>query len=781
MAETVLAKLAIQIIAQTSQFASGINDANKKLDGFSKGVKNAGAAIGLAFGAREIYNGLAYGVGIISDFEKQMSEVRAIVGGSTKDFKELSDSALKLGKSTLYTAKQVGELQVAYGRLGFTKNEIIAATKATLDLATATGEDLAKSADVAGSTIRAFGKAASDTQNVTDVMAASFNQTALGLENFSEAMKYVAPVANANNISLERTTALLGVLADAGIRGSSAGTALRKIISDLKGETGTFNEKLQKLADKGLSAKDAMDEVGRTGYAALLVISKNIDKADALTESFKNVTGATAEMARVMSDNLAGDATKAGTALDGLILKLSGASSWLRNVTQQWRFFIGGLSGDKFIELEEYIDRLAETIQRDGRLMEGEVSSFIESARKLRKETGAPIDLSIIKSLTDKYKLTEDQANKLYQSVVKINKEFGNDETIISNFDLFRKGYKDAITAADEFVKIQNKEIVNLQIKRDQQRKLAEFQKGDTGSVSSEFQKEIDATSKIIDYRFKSIQVVNDYVKSLTKIAPLTQSEIDALAEIAIALEKEKAIQKEINDLRNKRLVRGAKVLLDFSSTDLVSLISKYAKEFSDAVKKHEDDFKLIVLVDTTQLEKLPSKITDIGASLKESVKSATNGLKQTAQEISDTMVDISGQVANGIANLADALGTAIATGDFDNFGRAILEAVANFSQQLGAMLIAQGVAIKAFEFGDATTKIIAGVALVAAGAAIKGLIKNPPKVSGGGGSGRGTAARYDNASGSNAIIFNGEFRVSGNDLVAVINNTNTKNSRING
>lgn len=326
--------LTLQIGGDISRLRAEINKANGLMNGFKTQLANVGAAMGVTFGAATVFQGLQYGFKVIKDFEKSMSEVRAITNATDAEFAALTNSAMELGRTTLFTAKQVSELQIAFGRLGFSNQEILDSTAATLQLAVATGEDLVKSADIAGSTLRSFNLDAKEMQRVVDVMAASFNKSALGLDNFGESMKYVAPVAAASNITLEETTAMLGVLADAGIRGSMAGTSLRKIISDVGGESGTLAEKLEKLAAKGLSGADAMDEVGRTAYASLLILTKHINKVNDATEAYQNASGEAEAMASLMSDNLSGDITKLSSAIDGLILQFRDGSGPIRDMVQ---------------------------------------------------------------------------------------------------------------------------------------------------------------------------------------------------------------------------------------------------------------------------------------------------------------------------------------------------------------------------------------------------------------------------------------------------------------
>jgi len=111
---SVLASMAVKISANTAQFNAALKDTNNKLDSFSKGIKNIAGSIGIAFGAREVFNGLQYGIGVIADFEHQMSEVKAITGATGKEFEALRSNALQLGSATKFSAKEVGGLQVAF-------------------------------------------------------------------------------------------------------------------------------------------------------------------------------------------------------------------------------------------------------------------------------------------------------------------------------------------------------------------------------------------------------------------------------------------------------------------------------------------------------------------------------------------------------------------------------------------------------------------------------------------------------------------------------------------
>lgn len=284
-------------------------------------------------------------VRVFSSFQYTMSKVQAVSNATGEQFKALKENAKELGASTEYTATQVAELQLNYARLGFTPNQILQITSATLDLATATGSDLATAADVAGSTLRAFGYDGSQMGRVVDVMAASFNKSALSLGYFSESMKYVAPIAAKAGISIEQTTAMLGILADRGIRGSQAGTSLKRILSEISTEGKSVSEALADLNEKGLTLADAEDEVGKYAMTALTVLADNAPAVEGLTTALNDSAGAAEHAAAIMRDNIQGDLDTFKSKLEGLIIRLGdGLNPVIRGAIQLFTALLTPLS-----------------------------------------------------------------------------------------------------------------------------------------------------------------------------------------------------------------------------------------------------------------------------------------------------------------------------------------------------------------------------------------------------------------------------------------------------
>jgi hypothetical protein len=272
---------------------------------------------------RAIRRGITDSIKIIADFDQAMADVKAITGATGEEFDKLSKSARALGGSTKFTASQVAQLQKEYSKLGFTTKEILKVQSATLDLAAATGTDLARAAEVTGITLRQFGLDAEETQRVVDVMARSFTSSALDMEKFAEAMKFVGPAAKASGISIERATALLGQLADAGISGSMAGTSLRQIMLALSKESGTLAEKIERAAEKGLTLAGASEEVQKRAATAFLVLADGVDTLDDFTEALEDAGGAAQEMADVQLDTLRGKADLVKSAWQGMVLAIA--------------------------------------------------------------------------------------------------------------------------------------------------------------------------------------------------------------------------------------------------------------------------------------------------------------------------------------------------------------------------------------------------------------------------------------------------------------------------
>ena len=217
----------------------------KSSKGSTKSMGAMIAKLGLGYLAFRALTGAVGGaVRVGKEFEKEMSNVAAISGATGLQIQALEANAKELGRTTVFTASNVAQLSTSFAKLGFSADEIVKATKGTLALAAVARVDLGQAAAVAGTTLRAFGLSAGETGRVTDVMALSFSRSALDIQKFTDSMKFVAPVAKKVGFNIEGTTAIMGALANAGIDGSLAGTALRTIFLKLADTNSDLSKRL---------------------------------------------------------------------------------------------------------------------------------------------------------------------------------------------------------------------------------------------------------------------------------------------------------------------------------------------------------------------------------------------------------------------------------------------------------------------------------------------------------------------------------------------------------
>ena len=254
----------------------------------------------------------------------------------------LTQSAKDLGSSTQFTAIQVGELQTEFAKLGFTTQQILDSTKATLDLAASMEVDLASAASLAGSTVSAFGLKASDTQEVVDVLALSTSASALDFSTLTESLKNVAPAATGLGKSVQETAALLGVMANAGKAGSLAGSQLRAAFITLAQKGLTVEEALKQINSQSTSTEATLKAIelgGKGGGQALSILASKEPEIAELTKTLEEAQGAAAAMAETRLDNLAGDTTKLSSAWEGFMLSLEDGEGIFNKVARfsvQW-------------------------------------------------------------------------------------------------------------------------------------------------------------------------------------------------------------------------------------------------------------------------------------------------------------------------------------------------------------------------------------------------------------------------------------------------------------
>jgi hypothetical protein len=310
------ANISIRFVANLKQFSSQMQNADRSIQKIGTNFKKVGA--GLTVGLTAPISALgATAFNTFANFEDQLAKVQAVSGATESEFKALKEQAEALGSATRFTASEVGALELNLSKLGFKPGEILAATASILDLSLATGEDLATSATVAASTIRAFGLSADETQRVVDVMASSFSSSSLDLEKFSSAMGSVAPVAKNAGQSIEDTTGMLAVLVSSGIDASTAGTGLRNIFLEIAKRGINLDDALNQINTSTNKNASAMELFGKRGATVGTVLAENIKEARGFAVSFENAGGSAAAMAKIMDDTAKGSMARLTSAVEG--------------------------------------------------------------------------------------------------------------------------------------------------------------------------------------------------------------------------------------------------------------------------------------------------------------------------------------------------------------------------------------------------------------------------------------------------------------------------------
>ncbi|HCT6533918.1 TPA: phage tail tape measure protein [Escherichia coli] len=299
-------------------------------------------------------------------FGKEMSRVQALtrIDKNSPQFKALREQALKLGSETQFTAGDAASGQAFLAMAGFTPQAIQAALPGVLSMATAGGMDLGETADIGSNILTQFGLSADQMDRVGDTLTAAFTRTNTDLRALGETMKYAGPVAGKLGISLEQAAAMAGVLANMGIRGSDAGTAMRAslarlasppkaaaealkelgvAVSDANGKMRPMEDVLADLykatrkygeVDRVSFFKDIAGEEAFTSFMAL-VDAAGDGSLPKLRKELEGARGEAERTAKVMANNLDGDLKSLGSAWEGLRIRIADLIDGpLRSVTQ---------------------------------------------------------------------------------------------------------------------------------------------------------------------------------------------------------------------------------------------------------------------------------------------------------------------------------------------------------------------------------------------------------------------------------------------------------------
>lgn len=341
------------LTANATQLIAGMREAKASVEQFGKATTFVKGDVPAMIGGvgKALTKGLTLplvaiggaSVKTAANFEAGMSKVQAISGASTADMKRLSDMAKHMGATTKFSASESAEALSYMGMAGWKTDQMIAGLPGVMNLAAASGEDLGMVSDIVTDSLTAFGMKAEETGRFVDVLAATATNSNTNVAMMGETFKYAAPIAGALGYSVEDTALAVGLMANAGIKGSQAGTALRGALTRLSAPTAEVRKGMQML---GLNIKDlqgmtldqklqtlrhafaGLDESQKVQAASMLfgkqamsgmlaIINASESDYNKLKDAINNSSGAAKSMAQIMENNLKGSVTKLKSALEG--------------------------------------------------------------------------------------------------------------------------------------------------------------------------------------------------------------------------------------------------------------------------------------------------------------------------------------------------------------------------------------------------------------------------------------------------------------------------------
>jgi len=287
-------------------------------------------------------------VKVASDFDSAMSQVAAVSGATGEELEALRDKAREMGSKTKFSASEAAEAMNYMAMAGWKTSDMLDGIEGIMNLAAASGEDLATTSDIVTDALTAFGLTAADSGHFADILAAASSNANTNVSMMGETFKYCAPIAGALGFSAEDTAEAIGLMANAGIKSTQAGTAMRTMMNNLAGEVkftgaafgemevrttnadGSMRELNDILADcrvafsqmsESEKAANAEALVGKNAMSGFLAVM-NAAPADIekLNSAIQNCDGTALGMAETMQDNLAGQLTILKSQLEELAI-----------------------------------------------------------------------------------------------------------------------------------------------------------------------------------------------------------------------------------------------------------------------------------------------------------------------------------------------------------------------------------------------------------------------------------------------------------------------------
>lgn len=368
-----------QELKRLQQEAATTNTALAKIDEIGGKMENVGNSIAGAgkkmMGVTTIVGGIGVAaVKTAADFDSAMSQVAAVSGATGNDLQALRDKAREMGEKTKFSASEAAEAMNYMAMAGWKTGDMLDGIEGIMNLAAASGEDLATTSDIVTDALTALGLSAADSGHFADILAAASSNANTNVSMMGETFKYCAPVAGALGFTAEDTAEAIGLMANAGIKSSQAGTAMRTMLTNLTGEvtfvgdafgeltiqTTNTDGSMRSLGDILKDCRGAFSQMSESEKAAnaealvgknamsgfLAVMNAAPSDIDKLNKAINNCDGTAEKMAATMQDNLAGQLTILKSQLEELAISFGEMlMPAIRSIVSKIQEFVDKLNG----------------------------------------------------------------------------------------------------------------------------------------------------------------------------------------------------------------------------------------------------------------------------------------------------------------------------------------------------------------------------------------------------------------------------------------------------
>lgn len=394
-------------VAVKQKMTGAVGAASNKLNGALLGAGAQMAAMGgIGFGIFDAVKGYA-------DFEEEMSAVKSISGATADEFQRLKEKAIQMGADTKFSALESAQAFKYMSMAGWKTEDMIGGIAGIMNLAAASGEDLAMTSDIVTDSLSAFGLQAKDSAMFADVLAAAATNSNTNVAMMGQTFKYAAPVAGALGFSIQDTALAVGLMANQGIKGSEAGTSLRSMMTRLVKPTQESGQAMQMLGLNILDANGKMKPfreiikdirtgmskltpeskaavagmlAGQEAMSGLLALVNSSDSDfDKLAGSIDNSNGAAERMAQIRMDNLKGDLEQLSGDWDSFTTKLmSGKIGGFRDIVQG---------------IDNWFTGFTENVEKNGFTVKSVIDGITSATKEMVKQTAKMDGLPSILSM----------------------------------------------------------------------------------------------------------------------------------------------------------------------------------------------------------------------------------------------------------------------------------------------------------------------------------------------------------------------------------------------